>query len=109
MEIKEIQLSRKDELDILINTSIEVLKDVKESKLALNIVKWSEERKKLLLLELINVIIERELKITTYSVINGKAKQELQNAYREGEKVGYNNALDKLKKVKEEINNLIII
>ena len=48
MEIKEIELSRKDELDILINTSIEVLKDVKESKLALNIVKWSEERKKLL-------------------------------------------------------------
>lgn len=109
MKFKNIKLDRKQELDILINTSIEILKEVNESKLGLQLIKWTEERYKILLIELINTFFNEEYKMTTHSVVNGKAKKELIEAYREGEEIGYSNALDKMKEVQKKINNIKIL
>lgn len=48
-------------------------------------------------------VIDKELKWTTHSVINGKAPECCKEAYKEGEKIGYDNALNKLNNVKQKI------
>jgi len=46
MKFKDITLTKEQNLNVLIDTGIEILKDSKNSELGKDLVKWSEERTK---------------------------------------------------------------